>query len=357
MIASSTEIELERLGWNAEFAAAFEAHAEAGLLPGRVAVQHRGGYRLYSESGELAAEASGRLHHDAAGPQDLPVAGDWVGFAPTDDGRAVVHAVLPRRTKFSRKAASSPTEEQVVAANVDTVFLVTGLDGDLSLRRLERYLTLAWESGAEPVVVLTKSDLCDDVEVALAEVEGIAYGVPVHASSAVSGTGVEELRRHFAGDRTVALLGSSGVGKSTLVNRLLGEELLDTQEVRADGRGRHTTTRRELLLLPGGGLVLDTPGMRELQLWSADEGVGETFADVEELAGECRFADCRHEQEPGCAVLAAVDGGSLELSRLRSYRKLGRELRALELKQDQRARSEEHRKRRVFARSQRKSAW
>jgi len=240
-----------------------------------------------------------------------------------------------------------------VAANVDVVFLVTAVGHDFSVRRLERYLIMAWESGAQPVVVLTKCDLDEDVDAALAEAESIAFGVPVVATSAVTGTGLEELRAHVVPGQTVALLGSSGVGKSTLVNRLAGSELLKTQEIRSDGRGRHTTVHRELVLLPDGGLVLDTPGMRELQLWESDEGVAQAFSDVEELVTECRFADCAHETEPGCAVRAAISAGTLAEERYASYVKLKRELRYLEIRLDKRARSEERKRWRAIGKQQR----
>lgn len=353
------DITLQRLGWSTELEETFLPYGERGLTPGRVAVQHRGAFGVYIEHGEVTAEVTGRLRHEAASAEELPAAGDWValdlGGHPGDT--AIIQAVLPRRTKLSRKVAWLETGEQVIAANVDVVLVLTSLNGDLNLRRLERYLTTVWESGAQPGIVLTKADLADDLEGAVLAAETIGIGVPVHVVSSVTGLGVEEVHAYAAGNRTIALLGSSGVGKSTLLNRLVGEELLAVQEVRADGRGRHTTTRRELVLLPGGGLVLDTPGMRELQLWDAASGIDAAFEDVEELARACRFADCAHEREPGCAVLAAVDDGRLELDRLRNWRKLQRELRSLALKQDQRARSEERRKRRVQARSFRKVKW
>jgi ribosome biogenesis GTPase / thiamine phosphate phosphatase len=353
------DITLQRLGWSQELRETFVPFGERGLVPGRVAVQHRGAFGVYTEHGEVPAEIAGRLRHESDSAEDLPAAGDWVAISggPPGEVTAIIHAVLPRRTKLSRKVAWLETGEQIIAANVDVVLVLTAMNGDLNLRRLERYLTTVWESGAEPGIVLTKADLADDVDDAVLAAESVGIGVPVHVVSSMTGLGVDEVRGYAAGDRTIALLGSSGVGKSTLLNRLVGEELLPVQEVRADGRGRHTTTRRELVLLPGGGLVLDTPGMRELQLWDAASGIDAAFEDVEELARTCRFADCAHETEPGCGVLAAVDDGRLELDRLRSWRKLQRELRSLALKQDQRARSEERRKRRVQARSFRKVKW
>ncbi|MGH3062012.1 MAG: ribosome small subunit-dependent GTPase A [Gaiellaceae bacterium] len=349
--------ELAALGWSPSRAEEFVPHAAAGCVPARVGAQHRGGYVVYSGSGERPAEAAGQLRHAALGPADLPAVGDWVAVrdAPEADA-ATIHALLPRRTVFSRKAAGEAVE-QVVAANVDVVFLVGAFGADLNVRRLERYLAAGWDSGADPVVVLNKSDLADDLAAATAEVEAVAFGVPVHVVSAADGTGLEGLARHLEGNRTAALLGSSGVGKSSLVNQLLGSERQDVAELRSDGRGRHTTTYRELIPLPGGGLVLDTPGMRELGLWDAGDGVDQTFADVAELAAACRFRDCAHEGEPACAVLAAVADGRLAAERLESYRKLLRELRHLELKGDPRALAEARRRRRRFARSLRRSAY
>jgi len=352
---------LASAGWTPAIEEEFTTRfAGDGLEPGRVAVEHRGAYLLYTARGERPAELAGRLRHAVGSRADLPAVGDWVAVADPDGAdRALVQAVLPRRTTFSRLAAADhgQTIEQVVAANVDVVFLVAGLDGDLNLRRLERYLTLGWESGAEPVVVLTKSDLCDAVDAAVLEVEAAAIGVPVHAVSNVTGEGVDELRGYFADGRTVAALGSSGVGKSSLVNRLAGEELMATNGLRADGRGRHTTTHRELLLLPGGGLYLDTPGMRELRLWDSEDGLGATFEDVASVAARCRFSDCAHEAEPGCAVHAALADGSLDRGRFASWRKLQGELRHLALKQDARLRSEARKERARFARRMRKASW
>ena len=335
---------LEALGWDQFFADAFAPYEPQALIPGRVAVQERGAVVLFTAAGTLTA--SGHA-----------VTGDWVAAEKLPgEERAVVRAVLPRRTRFARKEPWL-TEEQVVAANIDTVFLITDCGRDFKPRRLERYLTATWDSGADPVIVLTKADLADDVSETLAEAEAIAFGVPVYAVSSVTGEGLDGLRPHLAPGRTVALLGSSGVGKSTLANRLLGEELLATREIRSDGRGRHTTTHRELVRLPGGALLLDTPGMRELQLWADESALDGTFADVADLARECRFTDCAHGGEPGCAVRAALAAGSLPQIRWESYRKLQRELRALAVKQDARLRSEMRKDRRRFARSQRNTKW
>jgi ribosome biogenesis GTPase / thiamine phosphate phosphatase len=357
---TETVMGLSRLGWGAELEQEFEQHAATGLVPGRVAVQHRGAYDVYTDHGDVRAGLPGRMLHDAGDTADLPAVGDWVALDAPVGGQTTVRAVLARRTAFVRTAASDQhriSERQVVAANVDVVFLVSSLVEDYNLRRIERYLVLGWESGAQPVVVLTKADLSDDVDGAVAEVKSIAIGVPVHAVSNVTGEGVDELRPYFVGNRTVAALGSSGVGKSTLINRLSGREVAATGEVRQDGRGRHTTTWRELLAVPGGGFFLDTPGMRELQLSDAPVGVEEAFDDVTELSLQCRFSDCAHNAEPGCAVQEAIRNGLLNPERLASYRKLQRELAALELKLDARAKSEQRKKWRRFARSQRKDAW
>jgi ribosome biogenesis GTPase len=344
---------LEALGWSSFFAEAFAPYESEGLIPGRVAVQERGAVVLFTAEGSIKAETGGRL----LGKTGQPVAGDWVAAEVlAGEGRAIVRALLPRRSRFARKEPWL-TEEQVIAANVDTVFLVTDCGPDFKPRRLERYLTAAWDSGAAPVVVLTKSDLASDPAAAVEEAESVAFGVPVHAVSSVTGTGLDELGTYLQPGRTIALLGSSGVGKSTLANRLLGEDRLATGELRRDGRGRHTTTHRELVSLPGGALLLDTPGMRELQLWADEGALEETFSDVADLARECRFSDCNHAGEPGCAVGVALVDGSLPRARWESYSKLQRELRALALKQDARLLSEARKERRRFARSQRKTKW
>jgi ribosome biogenesis GTPase / thiamine phosphate phosphatase len=340
---------LERLGWNDEIARTFEADA-AGLEPGRVAVQHRGVWEVVTERGEVLVEVTGRLHH-AADPGALPVVGDWVGLR---DG--LIDAVLPRASKFSRKTPWTEVSEQVLVANVDVVFLVMGLDErDFNVRRLERYLTTAWEGGATPVIVLNKADLASDLDQQLGETETVAFGVPIHPVSAETGEGVDDLRRHLAGNRTVALLGSSGVGKSSLINRLLGEEHFTIGDVRSDGRGRHTTTHRELVPVPGGGVIIDTPGLRELQLWETDGGLDQAFVDVAEVIAQCRFSDCAHRTEPDCAIKAALADGSLTEERWESYQKLQRELARLERKLDPKQRSEQRKKWAAITKSHRHS--
>jgi ribosome biogenesis GTPase / thiamine phosphate phosphatase len=337
--------DLETLGWDDRWSDEFQARAENGGRPGRVAVQHRGAWDVLTEIGELRCDLPGRFSHEASSVAELPVVGDWVVVdSRAAESAGTIRAVLPRRTKFSRKTAWQAAEEQVLAANVDVVFIVSSLNGDLSMRRLERYLTLAWESGARPVIVLTKADLASNPEAAVAEVESIAYGAPVHAVSNKTGEGLEDVRGHVPPGTTAALLGSSGVGKSTLVNALLGEDRFETKEIRGDGKGRHTTTRRQLVLLPGAGLVIDTPGMRELQLWVADDGLDEAFEDVSELAAQCRFSDCAHESEPGCAIRAALEAGTLAPERWESYVKLQRELEHLDRRLDKRAQAEQRRR-------------
>ena len=337
---------LERLGWNDEVARQFEEHTAEGLVPGRVSAQHRGTWLVATEDGDDLVETTGRLRHEAP-PGELPVVGDWVGLR-----HGLIDVVLPRSSKFSRKTPWTEISEQVLVANVDVAFLVMGLDErDFKLRRLERYLTTAWEGGASPVIVLNKADLAADLEAQVAETESVAFGVPIHAVSAETGEGIDDLRRHLAGSRTVALLGSSGVGKSTIINRLLGEERFRTADVRADGRGRHTTSHRELVAVPGGGVIVDTPGLRELQLWETDGGLDQAFVDIADLIAQCRFSDCRHRTEPGCAVKAALADGTLPRERWDSYQKLQRELAHLERKLDPKLRAEERKRWAAFSKA------
>ena len=345
---------IENLGWNDFFRVNFERYSTDGLIPARVSLEHKNIYRVLSEAGEFLAEVSGKFRHDTQLRSDFPAVGDWVTIAPRpSENRATIHQLLPRRSSFSRKAVLSggmpdtggKTDEQVLAANIDTVFLVTGLDGDYNIRRVERYVTVAWDSGAVPVIVLNKADICDNIGDVIEEVGSVAFGVPVLALSAAENTGMEQLNEYIEAGKTAAFLGSSGVGKSTLINRLLGEEKMKVTAVREDDqRGRHTTTHRELLLLPDGGIVIDTPGMRELQLWTDDEGLSRTFPDVEELIEQCRFRDCTHNNEPGCAVKRALEDGSLDGKRYQNYLKLQKELKHLSIRKDIKTQRQTYRK-------------
>jgi ribosome biogenesis GTPase / thiamine phosphate phosphatase len=329
---------LDLLGWNDFFASNFEPYRHQGFTVARVVIECRNTYILQSDRLELSAEITGKLRYRAAERQDLPAVGDWVVIrAREGEGTATIHDILPRKSKFSRKTVGAKIAEQIVATNVDTVFLVSGLDGDFNPRRIERYLILAWESGANPVIVLNKADLCPDLEKCLAEVAAVALGVPIITISAASSQRLDELKPYLQPGQTVALLGSSGVGKSTITNQLMGETVQTVQAVRqGDDRGKHTTSHRELIVLPGGGLIIDTPGMREIQLWAGDEGLPETFADIENLAQQCRFRDCQHHHEPGCAVQKALQQGRLDESRFLNYQKLHKEVKYMERKQDQR---------------------
>jgi ribosome biogenesis GTPase len=327
------EFDLLELGWNDELA----ENLEPGLVPGRVAAVHRGAFDVWTAADAVRSRLPGRLMHDGL---DVAV-GDWVGL-----GDGLVRTVLPRRSALVRNAAGLATTAQTLAANVDLALIVSSLGPDLEPRRIERYLVTIWESGAAPEIVLTKADRHDDPWNLVAEVEAVALGVPIHVVSALTGQGCDPLRARIAAGTTAVLIGSSGVGKSTLVNRWLGEDVMATTETREDDdEGRHTTTHRQILVLPGGGLVIDTPGLRELQLWEAGaEALDATFADVEEFAADCRFGDCTHMHEPGCAVLAAVESGELAGERLQSWRKLQRELRSIAMRHDIRLRKEEARK-------------
>ncbi len=336
---------LAELGWDEHFAAAFAPHAAAGCVPGRVTLELKGYYEVTGEAGARLGACSGKFINTAAAQADFPAIGDWVAVTPQagEEARVHIHAVLPRRTRFSRKAAGLEEIEQVVAANVDTVFLVSALDGNYHLHRLERYLAAAWASGAQPVILLNKADLADEEAAALpAEIALVAPAVPVFIVSAQTRRGLKALAPYLTPGATIALLGSSGVGKSTLINRLVGQNLQDTQAVRdVDGKGRHTTTQRELLVAPGGFIVIDTPGMRELQPWDAAAGVAAAFGDVAALTAGCRFRDCTHTVEPGCAVRSALAGGTLAAARWDSYLRLGRAT-AHEVRRTDRAAQQQH---------------
>lgn len=293
------------------------------MTKARIILQEKGLYRIAGEQGEKLAAVSGKFQYQASAVSEYPAVGDYVMADWNEDGgNAVIHEVLPRKSAFIRKAAGEGRQEQVVAANVDTVFICMALNNDYNLRRLERYLSIAWDSGAVPIIVLTKADLCDDLSSKILEVSGVAMGVDVLVTSAVEQDGYEQVLNYIGEDKTVAFIGSSGVGKSTLINCLLGENRLETNGLRNDDKGRHTTTHRELIVLPAGGSVIDTPGMRELGMWDSEEGIERTFADVEELADRCRFGDCTHGKDPGCAIRRALDEGELSMDRWLSYQKL-----------------------------------
>ena len=354
--------DLRELGWDEQWASRFAEHAVEGLLPARVAIEFNHIYRVLTAEGELQAQHAGRVRHRATGRHELAAVGDWVGVRKVaGDRTGSIEVILPRRSKFSRKVAGELTEEQVVAANIDTVFLVMGLDRDYNPRRLERYLLTSYESGASPVVLLSKADLVEDVSARIAEIASLASGVPVHAITAIARTtedgvtvppDVSIIEQYLGAGRTGALLGSSGAGKSTLINALSGVLRLKTAAVRAsDSRGRHTTRHRQLIVLPGRGLLIDTPGMRELQLWDVADSTRETFEDIEAFAAGCHFTDCRHVDEPRCAVKAALDGGTLDAGRYASYLKLQSEIRAFEAKRDIRRQIEEKRRAKVMGRA------
>lgn len=335
------EFDLGALGWSAELA----EHLEAGLVPGRVTAAHRAAFDVQTAHDVVRTRLPGRLVHESL---DVAV-GDWVGL-----GDGLIRTVLPRRSALVRNAAGRAVVAQTLAANIDVAFIVSSLGPELEPRRIERYLVTIWESGATPEIVLTKADRLEDPSPMVAEVEAVALGVPVHVVSAITGQGCDALRARLQPGTTAVLLGSSGVGKSTLVNRFAGSELMAVNETRLDDdEGRHTTSHRELILLPGGGVVIDTPGIRELQLWDGGEGLGETFSDIEELAAACKFNDCAHTSEPGCAVLAALESGELPQERFASWRKLQRELHAIAIRSDARLRREEGRKWHLLTRAAR----
>jgi ribosome biogenesis GTPase / thiamine phosphate phosphatase len=349
---SPSPANLDAFGWSAELALAHAPHLALGRVPARVVAEDRGSYQLIGDSGHLRASVSGRFRHEAMNdPSAYPAVGDWVAVDGGATGDAVIHAILPRRSALVRQASGKRTEAQVVGANLDVVFVVASLNADLNVRRLERYVTAAWESGAQPVILLSKADLGGDVDAVLSAVADVAAGAVVVVVSSFDGRGVDEVRKRIKVGQTVAFVGSSGVGKSTLLNRLAGEERAIVREIREDdARGRHTTIRRQLHLLPDGGMVIDTPGMREFALWESD-GLEQTFGDLDEIVAHCRFGNCGHDGEPGCAIAAALADGSLDPDRLEGWRKLVRETAHHERRVDALARAEERRKWKAIGKS------
>jgi len=343
-------MDLRVLGWNAHWRDLFASYVSAHLHPGRIVAEHRGAYVVETESGAHGAALGGRLRHQASTRQELPAVGDFVAVRLSTHA-AAIDAVLPRRTTFVRRAAGTRSDDQVIAANIDLVFVMLGLDHDFNVRRVERYLAAVWESGATPVVLLNKSDVCDTPDDYTIVLQRAHMGIAIHSLSALNGDGLDAIRGYLREGVTVGVVGSSGVGKSTLLNRLLGRRVQTTADVRThDSRGRHTTTHRELFVLPEGGLVIDTPGMREFQLSSSD-GLETVFADIDELAGHCRFGDCAHHSEPGCAVRDAIEQGHLDANRLASYQKLMKELRYEESRSDPSISGERKRSGRIGAKA------
>jgi ribosome biogenesis GTPase / thiamine phosphate phosphatase len=318
-----SKIDMENLGLSQRFIT--ESTLYTSLYVGRVISQYKDLYRVVTENGELTAEICGKFRFDVKTLSDYPAVGDFVMLDRSEDtgGNAIIHHILKRKSAFIRKAAGTSNDEQIVASNIDTVFICMSLNNDFNLRRLERYLGVAWDSGAIPVIVLTKADLCENLPQKLLEIDAVACGVDVLVTSSMSGDGYLSVKNYMCCGKTIAFIGSSGVGKSTLINRLIGENALETQKIRDDDKGRHTTTRRELVVLPSGGVVIDTPGMRELGIESVD--LSKTFADIDELSTKCRFHDCTHTSEPNCAVQKAIDDGLLPEDRLINYIKLKKE--------------------------------
>jgi ribosome biogenesis GTPase len=340
---SSSKIDLETIGWDVFFEESFGPYQIQGLVPGRITQVQRKSCIALTENGEIEVRVSGKFRYDTFEKGSYPVVGDWVGIKKEfNDDKGVIQAVLPRRSKFSRKVAGKVTEEQIIVANVDIVWIVSGLDNDFNIQRIERYLTLASESGSKPVVILNKSDICNDPDAKIEQVKRIAPSTPIHSISAELNQGLDILNQYLGKGKTIALIGSSGAGKSTIINRLLGVDRQKVGAVRkSDSHGRHITTYREMIMLPNGGMIIDNPGMREIQLWSKGESLNDVFKDIEEIAQQCRFRDCMHESEPGCAIKDALDKGELDPRRYTHYLKLRKEVKFLSIKQNEMVRSTE----------------
>ncbi len=340
---------LQHIGFNDFFDTHFSSYQEKNFKPARVIRQNKTNYIIMSEVGELTAQLSGKMLHEEN--SNKPVVGDWVVVSIiTDDSLAIIHATLPRKTTVERKSAGIKTEAQVIAVNIDKLILVVGLDDNFNIRRIERYLTMIYDSGAEPIILLNKSDLCDDVEARKAEVESIAFGIPVITISALINFGMDELAEHLQEGKTLALIGPSGVGKSTIINHFMNYEKMVVKKVSDEKhQGRHTTTHRELIILPNGAIMIDTPGMRELQLWGDEDNVSKSFSDIESLSAMCKFHDCKHQSEPGCAITEAIESGELDKKRFDSYLKQLRELKHLSSRKDQLGRHEMNKRGKKFA--------
>ncbi len=321
-------MDLSDYGWDSGFRDEFHEYHEKGFLPARVIESNRLIYKLVSEKGVLSGKLSGRFCHNCNSKADYPTVGDWIAYKPTfQKGFVPLQGILCRRSKFSRKVAGDESDEQVVASNIDTIFIVSGLDRDYNIRRLERYVTLAAESQADYALILNKADLCDDIDKVLAEIHGLFPDIPVYSISALENSGLQQLEPHLIAGKTVVFLGSSGVGKTTIINRLLGEDRLKTGPVRTqDSRGRHVTTSKNIILLPSGGLVIDTPGLREIQLLASGEGLTSAFSEIEEYAQGCKYKACTHTTEPKCAVQKAVGDGTIAVKRLENYQKMQKEI-------------------------------
>ena len=347
---------LNKIGWDSFFEEHFAQYAKTGFSPGRIAVGHKTGYVLFTEFGELRAGITGKMRYELSGQMDYPVVGDWVAIKHRlKEESAMIHGILPRKNSLSRKAAGRETEEQFLATNIDTIFLVSSLNRIFNPRRIERFLLMAYESGAMPAIILNKADLCSNVEEKVKEVESIAQGVPIHVTNALESQGLENLFPYLQDGSTVVFLGLSGVGKSTLLNKLAGKDIQRVEEIRkSDDRGRHTTAARSMIMLPQGGCVIDSPGIRELQLWNVPESVHNAFEDIKEIALHCRFNDCSHDSEPFCAVIKAVEDGIIALERLENYKKIKKELEYLDIKKDMKAHLEEKRKMKQFSKMARR---